>query len=235
MHPLFLSWIDKISVSKTESEILSVLTQAASVLGFEYVAYGIRRPFPITKPQIVMLSTYPEEWQARYVAAKYVEVDPTVKVALGRNEPVTWSGDSGSHESDFWEEASSFGIIHGWSSASRGADGTIGLLTLSRSAGVIGATEKASHQAAIVWLAQAAHVAMGPLMPANGLAEVPLTLREVDVLKWTADGKTAYEISRILNISESTVNFHVKNIVSKMGSSNKIQAVAKAALIGLLR
>jgi DNA-binding CsgD family transcriptional regulator len=72
-------------------------------------------------------------------------------------------------------------------------------------------------------------------MPANGLAEVPLTLREVDVLKWTADGKTAYEISRILNISESTVNFHVKNIVSKMGSSNKIQAVAKAALIGLLR
>ena len=72
-------------------------------------------------------------------------------------------------------------------------------------------------------------------MPARQLIESSLTARETDVLKWTADGKTAYEISRILNISESTVNFHIKNIMLKLDCANKIQAVAKAALIGLLR
>ncbi|MET5116192.1 LuxR C-terminal-related transcriptional regulator, partial [Burkholderia pseudomallei] len=42
------------------------------------------------------------------------------------------------------------------------------------------------------------------------------------------------EIALILSISESTVNIHLKNIVSKLGSTNKIHAVAKAALMGML-
>ncbi|GAB2916402.1 N-acyl-homoserine lactone dependent regulator BpsR2 [Paraburkholderia jirisanensis] len=235
MHELLLSWISEVSASRTEADVLSVLNRAARQLGFEYAAYGMRRPFPITKPQIIMASTYPDEWKARYIEGRYIEVDPTVRNALGADGPVAWSGKDKRGDGAFWDEASAFGIVHGWSAASRGADGTTGLLTLSRSTSPITATEQAINEQVMVLLAQAAHTVMAPLLNTGQFVEGTLTARETDVLKWTADGKTAYEISRILNIAESTVNFHIKNIVAKLGCTNKIQAVAKAALMGLLR
>jgi LuxR family transcriptional regulator, quorum-sensing system regulator SolR len=58
-----------------------------------------------------------------------------------------------------------------------------------------------------------------------------LTEREIQVLQWTADGKTTGQISDILAISENTVNFHVKNAVVKLQTKNKTAAVA---MLGLL-
>lgn len=65
-------------------------------------------------------------------------------------------------------------------------------------------------------------------------ATSPLTAREVEVLRWTADGKTSGEIADIMNITEHTVNFHIKNSLVKLDASNKTAAVVKAAMTGLL-
>ncbi|WP_246793603.1 LuxR family transcriptional regulator [Burkholderia perseverans] len=235
MHVLVPNWLDEFSRCKSYDEVLAVLTRAASALGFEYAAHGMRKPFPIHNRQTVMISNYPDTWRERYVHARYVEVDPVVRAALGSNEPVVWSAGSGLSAAEFWGEASSFGIVEGWSAASRGANGTVGLLTLSRSDDLISEAEQASYRGVVLWLAQTAHAVVAPFLPGGNVAGSPLTQREVDVLKWTADGKTAHEISMILSIAESTVNFHVKNIVAKLDVTNKIQAVAKAALTGLLR
>ena len=62
----------------------------------------------------------------------------------------------------------------------------------------------------------------------------PLTNREIEILKWTADGKTTQETSDILRISIDTVNFHVKNAISKLKSANRTAAVVQAAMLGLL-
>jgi DNA-binding CsgD family transcriptional regulator len=64
--------------------------------------------------------------------------------------------------------------------------------------------------------------------------QVALTSREKEVLRWTAEGKTSYEISQILDVSERTVNFHVNNAVAKLGTSNKTQAAVKATALGML-
>jgi LuxR family quorum-sensing system transcriptional regulator SolR len=61
-----------------------------------------------------------------------------------------------------------------------------------------------------------------------------LTTREVEVLKWTAFGKTSRETSEILNISINTVNFHIKNTMSKLGTVNRASTVASAIKTGLL-
>jgi DNA-binding CsgD family transcriptional regulator len=63
---------------------------------------------------------------------------------------------------------------------------------------------------------------------------VRLTPREKEVMIWTAEGKTAYEVGIILGISIGTVNFHVNNSVAKFGVRSKIQAAVHAALLGLL-
>ncbi|MDO9046340.1 MAG: LuxR C-terminal-related transcriptional regulator [Methylobacter sp.] len=65
-------------------------------------------------------------------------------------------------------------------------------------------------------------------------ADAKLSNREIAVLRWTADGKTSGEISRILNISERTVNFHINDVVTKLNAVNKTSATVKAAMIGLL-
>ncbi len=60
-----------------------------------------------------------------------------------------------------------------------------------------------------------------------------LTLREVEVLKWSAQGKTAAEVAMILDLKLRTVNFHIGRAIRKMGVSNKTSAVVQAALHGV--
>lgn len=55
-----------------------------------------------------------------------------------------------------------------------------------------------------------------------------LTDREQQVFSLIADGLTNREVSCYLLISESTVENHIHHIYSKMGFSNRVQAVARA-------
>ncbi|WP_293450978.1 LuxR family transcriptional regulator [Phenylobacterium sp.] len=64
--------------------------------------------------------------------------------------------------------------------------------------------------------------------------EVRLTARERDVAAWVAEGKSDWEISVILGVSESTVRFHMDNARRKLGAVNRVQAVARLAAARLL-
>lgn len=55
----------------------------------------------------------------------------------------------------------------------------------------------------------------------------PLSRRESECLKWVADGKTDFEVGKILHISPRTVRFHINNAKAKLGVATRIQAVAK--------
>ena len=60
------------------------------------------------------------------------------------------------------------------------------------------------------------------------------TARELETLRWTMEGKTAWEVGRILGISEQTVARHLHNATRKLDAVNKHQAVIKALRQGLL-
>ena len=82
----------------------------------------------------------------------------------------------------------------------------------------------------------AQEAALRIMMPAAPDNEVPaLTPREVESLRWTMDGKTAWEVGNILGISERTAVLHVNNAMHKLGCVNKHQAVLKALRLGLIR
>lgn len=55
-----------------------------------------------------------------------------------------------------------------------------------------------------------------------------ISARELDCLKWMAAGKTAWEASKILGISERTVRFHLNAAREKLDCLTTTQAVAKA-------
>ena len=61
-----------------------------------------------------------------------------------------------------------------------------------------------------------------------------LTSRELDVLRLIRDGHRNKQIADELNISETTVNFHIKNLVDKLGANDRTHAVTIAVRRGLL-
>jgi DNA-binding NarL/FixJ family response regulator len=64
---------------------------------------------------------------------------------------------------------------------------------------------------------------------------IDLTVRELETLKWVARGHSNLQIAREVGVTEDTVKFHVKNILSKMGVASRGKAVALSLKAGLLQ
>ena len=221
---------------RNEHELLKAIAAIVRDLGFDYTSYGFRFPFPVSSPRIVMLNNYPTDWQTRYREQGYLGIDPTVRRGAQSILPFVWSDELFASTPEFWEEARSFGLRVGWAQSSREASGIAGMLLLSRSGEPLTGEELSAKELTMMWLTQVAHLGIAQCLMTKMLpeAEVQLTERELETLRWTGDGKTAEQISDILGISESTVNFHIRNAVNKLGAANKLAATVKAAMLGLL-
>ncbi|QDQ25972.1 LuxR family transcriptional regulator [Chitinimonas arctica] len=219
-----------------EHALFKQIEIAAVALGFEYCAYGLRVPLPLSNPKMIILNNYPVAWQQRYQEQGYLRRDATVLHGQHSQTPIIWSDQVFASVAEMWDEAQAFGLRHGWAQSSCTANGVGGMLTLARSSGPITAEELQSKELRMRWLVQTSHNALTRILaPKLGIeVKVRLTQREVEILKWTADGKTAGEISAILSLSENTVNFHIKNAVAKLDASNKTAAVVRAAMMGFL-
>lgn len=66
------------------------------------------------------------------------------------------------------------------------------------------------------------------------LAPLPLTARELDVLRLAADGLQGQQIQERLSVSRSTVKSHLEHIYEKLGVSSRVAAVARALRQGLI-
>jgi DNA-binding NarL/FixJ family response regulator len=66
------------------------------------------------------------------------------------------------------------------------------------------------------------------------LGDEALSVRELDVLRLIRDGSKNKEIASRLKISETTVNFHIKNLVSKLQANDRTHAVTIAVRRGIL-
>ncbi len=64
--------------------------------------------------------------------------------------------------------------------------------------------------------------------------QTKLGKRERQVLSWTSRGKTSFEISKILNLSEHTINNYVTNAANKLGTNNRVHTVCRAIMLGLI-
>ncbi len=70
---------------------------------------------------------------------------------------------------------------------------------------------------------------------AEHLGDEDLTTRELEVLGLIRDGNRNKQIADQLSISETTVNFHIKNLVDKLQANDRTHAVTVAVRRGLLQ
>ncbi len=80
------------------------------------------------------------------------------------------------------------------------------------------------------------HMALSRLIGIRSLVndKIVLSEREKEILNWLKKGKTSWDVSAILGISQNTVNFHVYNVMRKLGACNRPQAVAVATHMGII-
>jgi LuxR family transcriptional regulator, quorum-sensing system regulator SolR len=222
--------------STSAEDLFSQLTAMAKDLGFDYCAYGIRMPLPISQPRTEMFNNYPGIWQKCYQEQNYLAVDPTVVRASRSTMPFVWSDELFVSARDLWEDAKAHGLEYGWAQSCRDVQGISGMLTLSRSQEDLSDSELRAKIAEMIWLVQMAHLGMSRCLTPKLLpeAEVVLSNREIEVLRWTAEGKTSGEVADILRIAERTVNFHISNATIKLNANNKTAAVIRASVLGLL-
>jgi DNA-binding NarL/FixJ family response regulator len=84
------------------------------------------------------------------------------------------------------------------------------------------------------------HSGRGPIPPevarklANRVSQIALTSREIEVLKLVAEGLRNKEIAARLGISNQTIEFHVKNVLTKLRVNDRTKAVTVAVRRGII-
>ncbi|WP_157213026.1 helix-turn-helix transcriptional regulator [Pseudomonas sp. M47T1] len=119
--------------------------------------------------------------------------------------------------------------------------GVSSVLSLVRSQDEISIGEFYDKAGDVLWLANLVHNALAIRIDtavqqqlADSAAEAGLSPREREVLKWTAQGLTSVDVAKVLQLSERTVNFHIARCIEKLGVCNKLSAVVRAVLCGLI-
>ena len=128
---------------------------------------------------------------------------------------------------DYWTAFSEAGIAEMICATAYGSDRTIASLHLG-----FDDRETADAEASAVQMA--GQILVERLMALSEPADdtTPrLTPRERDCLTFVAEGKSDWEISVILSVSESTARFHIDNARRKLGAVTRAQAVARLAVV----
>lgn len=215
---------------KTEGDFRFLLEKAKGILGGECSICGLTAYDAKGLPQVtnIINGSYPEEWFKAYNEEKLYEIDPIVwhhHKFLGTQ---IWTDTYKKYKEKvspkFIYNANSFSLRFGIAGGMRSLYG--GLTSITSFAN--SKNYFSTHQKAIMdILIPNFHEALIRVCRGNERKILQhLTPREREILHWVTEGKTNWEISTILNISERTVKFHLDNIKEKLGAVSKTHAVA---------
>ncbi|HEX6704009.1 MAG TPA: autoinducer binding domain-containing protein [Albitalea sp.] len=165
--------------------------------------------------------------------------DPVMQHCRRASFPIVWNQQTyvAAGQGEKWEMQAPYGYRAGIALASHLANGRHFCIGIDRDQALPTDVRELTRMVAELQLF-AAHVqdiALPMLLPAPRTPEPPaLTPRELECLRWTMEGKTAWELGCILGISEQTAARHIHNATHKLGCVNKLQAVLAALRIGLI-
>jgi len=174
--------------------------------------------------------SYPIEWTKIYRTQNYIEVDPLI--SSGQTGLVYWKDlyNKIPPDQEFYYQAKSFGLGNGFSHTISNQK-IFGLMSVADEK----LTNSSRNRFIINNLAPHLHQLVQFLTHKQVRENVPkLTPREREVLLWAMEGKTNWEISIILGISQESIKGHIANILHKLDASNRAHAVAIALQYDLL-
>ena len=231
----------EVSQAPDASALQSRLVRFAEELEFAYVnaVVVIDPPGPAERPTFISLGNTPEPYLQASRDPGDSARDPVLRRLKSWSVPFLYDQDlyAAAGAGDLWETQAAFGYKTGVAVALHLPDYRHFLLGVDRDQPLpIEDRHLTRLMADLQLLAVHAQDAACRLMvPDEPAAAAPeLTPREVEILRWTMEGKTAWGVGAIIGVSEATVNFHLRNVFRKLGASSKHQAVLKALKMRLI-
>lgn len=235
------AFVQAMDAARTVDDVYTATSNQVRQLGFDFFGYQLLAP-PIGPHVRLYLTSKPKGWTLRYIEKNHISEDLVSRHAARTIRPYLWSEIVPAHhitkpQKLVFSEAAEFGLqtggtipIHGpgaakalFSLASTGKEHDFAQLFLQE-----------RHVLQIIATYVHEHLLRLGLDKAPPLPAINLSPREIEVLTWTARGKTSWEISVITSLSEATVREYIENACRKLGTYSKTHAVAVAILHALI-
>jgi DNA-binding CsgD family transcriptional regulator len=226
--------------ARSRDELLTEIVSFARKLEFETVATTMVIDHFLGEPEFINVDNTPPAFKDTFTDVKDGRRDPVVQHCKRRSVPIIWSQDTytAADQGDLWETQARFGYRTGIALALHMPEGRHFMVGVDRDRPLPKEPIELTRIVADLQLfaVHAQDAAQRVLLPAVPQSDLPsLTPRELETLRWTMEGKTAWEVGNILGITERTAVLHANNATHKLGSANKHQAVLKALRLGLIR
>lgn len=232
-----LDFIEGIKHESSMERTLKSLRDLGSQYGFDsFLLTGVPNPGR-RMDGYIMLSGWNQTWLEHYLKNDYVQVDPVARRLRGAAEPFVWSEAIAAmkeirpEEQRVMDEAAELGMRDGFCVPVYDLDGRQSVLSMAAHKVDLDEADRGMLHLVGIYVQNRVRELI-TLQPA---AEAPrLSRRERECLQWIAEGKTSWEISGILSISESTAEWYITCATRKLGASNRAQAVAIGMRHGLI-
>jgi len=227
----FQDYLDELAASTDSAGLFAAINKIAQFYDLTSFAYILA---PSEKASgIKLISSYPTSWTSHYLANGYELRDPVIAMARAVPDPFDWGleTETGSRwigDQLFMREAADFGIRCGFTFPIRDRRSQYAALSFASDhwspnfRSCFERQRQVFHLLAMLFHAKA-RITLTPMSAVGG---VHLSPREVECLMWATQGKSAWEIGKILNLSRRTAAFHLDNAKSKLGVRTIQQAVA---------
>jgi DNA-binding CsgD family transcriptional regulator len=229
--------LERLFKSETQHELIDSLQNILGHYSVDFFAYlGLNFGTGHTSP--ILISTYPKIWCDHYLEKLYYSFDPVIQGARENVLPFEW-GSMGylsrlsKKQKAFFNEVAEFGVVRGLTFPMHGVQNQLSSMSLawSNNPGLDLYSKNILQLAAMHF-----HVRQVEMMTRNHefMDAVRLSPREAECLTWVAHGKTSWEISTILSLSEHTVREYLTNAMKKLDCASREQAVVTAVMRGLI-
>jgi DNA-binding CsgD family transcriptional regulator len=225
--------------ARNREEFRDEVIRFTQQLGFETVSAVTMIDRGRGHSEFITVDNTPSNYAEPYVDPNDCRRDPVLRHCKQQTVPIIWNQDTYvmNGVGDLWERQAQFGYRTGIAMALHLPDGKHFLLGVDRDRPL--PTDPTELQRLVadlqLFAVHAQDAAMRLLVPLALQSERPsLTPRELEALRWTMEGKTAWEVGAVLGISERTAVLHINNAMHKLKCVNKHQAVLKALKLGLI-
>jgi DNA-binding CsgD family transcriptional regulator len=236
LHSRYLSILE----TRTPEEFQSELVRFGRLLGFNTITATLVMDRINDEPDFITAGNTPEAFLSTFHDLSIGKICPVAQHCKTSSLPIIWDQSTyvRASRASIWEHQAAFGYRVGVALALHLPQGLHLMMGVDRDQALPACSAELSRLTADFQLF-AVHVqepAMTFLLP-TPLADRDLprpSARELECLRWTMEGKTAWEVGRILGIAEHTVVRHLSNATRKLDCVNKHQAVLKALRRGLI-
>ena len=225
--------------AQSRDDLQSEIVRFTHRLGFETVSALTVIDHLLGETEYIAIDNAPEGYRDFCENETESGFDPVMQHCKRKSVPIIWDQTTyiSAGQSDMWEKQAHFGYRTGICLALHLPEGRHFLLGVDRDRPLPQASQELTRMVADLQLfaVLAQDAALRVLLPAvPDSNSVSLTPRELESLRWTMEGKTAWEVGSILGIAERTAVLHLNNAKHKLDCVNKHQAVLKALRLKLI-